>query len=98
MKTRGFELVSTMEGGKIPTRGTKASAGYDFYLLGTVVINPGETILCNTGIKAYMQEDEVLLLFTRSSSFAKKGLMLSNSLIILPRMELSPAGVFKYSG
>ncbi len=83
MKTRGFELVSSIEGGKIPTRGTKASAGYDFYLLGTVVINPGETVLCNTGIKAYMQEDEVLEIYPRSSLATKKGVRLANSVGII---------------
>ncbi len=82
-RTRGFEVVSiemrknTMNA-ILPERGTKAAAGYDFSTPLTVIIpaKNKETIWSN--IKAYMQEDEVLLIYVRSSIGIKKGLTLAN--------------------
>lgn len=76
---RGFERVSYIDNGIIPTRGTKASAGYDFSTIEEVTIEPGQVVICKTGIKAFMQDDEVLLLHVRSSIGIKKGLILANS-------------------
>jgi dUTP pyrophosphatase len=39
--------------------------------------------LVKTGLKAYMQEDEVLYLFAKSSGFGKKGIMLSNAVGVI---------------
>ena len=39
--------------------------------------------LIKTGLKAYMQEDEVLYLYAKSSGFGKKGIMLSNAVGIV---------------
>ncbi len=75
---RGFELVSNVAGGKLPVRGTKASAGYDISIIDGAVIEPGQTHIFATGVKAYMQEDEVLSLHVRSSIGIKKGLILAN--------------------
>lgn len=75
---RGFELVTTISGGVLPTRGTKASAGYDIKIIDGATIEPGCTHLFATGIKAYMQSDEYLSLHVRSSIGIKKGLMLAN--------------------
>lgn len=82
--SRGFEIVKESmrktEGEvKLPTRGSKNAAGYDFYAPYDIKVPPH----CSTGIipmdvKAYMEEDEVLLLFVRSSIGIKKGLVLSN--------------------
>lgn len=83
MKTRGFENVCNIEGGVIPIRGTKLSAGYDFSTLKEEVINPGETVLIQTGIKAYMLDDEVLKIYVRSSLGFKKNLRLANSVGII---------------
>lgn len=52
---------------KIPKRETKAAAGYDFFSIEGFVLKPGESKKIPTGIKAYMEEDEVLLLAIRSS-------------------------------
>lgn len=38
MKNRGFEVVTTFENINLPTRATKAAAGYDFEAAETVVI------------------------------------------------------------
>lgn len=75
---RGFELVSNITGGIIPTRSTKASAGYDISVIDGAVIKPGETHIFSTGIKAYMNQDEYLSLHVRSSVGIKKGLVLAN--------------------
>ena len=84
VEKRGFEIVS--EGFRkhseadiqLPTRGSKVSAGYDFYLPCDITLQPNEKICVWSDVKAYMQEGEVLMLHVRSSIGIKKGLMLSN--------------------
>ena len=83
MKMRGFEIVKEemrKRKGEItlPTRGSKVSAGYDFYSPVDIILKPNEKTCVWSDIKAYMQEGEVLLLFVRSSIGIKKGLALSN--------------------
>lgn len=85
-KLRGFEVAKGFEDKNInlPIRKTKNSAGYDIEAAEDCIVpsfkkgmNP---TLVKTGIKAYMQEDEVLILANRSSNPKKKGLILSNSI------------------
>ena len=83
-EVRGFKVVSD-EFRKhpnveiqLPTRGSKISAGYDFYLPCDLILQPGEKTCVWSDVKAYMQEGEVLMLHVRSSIGIKKGLMLSN--------------------
>lgn len=73
---KGYENKATL-----PKRGTKYSAGYDFYSTNTepVIIKPNETYKFLTGIKAYMNDDEVLLIHERSSLGIKRGLILANT-------------------
>lgn len=84
MKLRGFEVVSKefrKHGDveiQLPTRGSKHSAGYDFYLPCDLTLAPGEKTCVWSDVKAYMQEDEVLMVYVRSSVGIKKGLRLSN--------------------
>lgn len=91
---RKFEIVSekeflktnTLEEYKkivIPKRATNFSAGYDFYLPYKIVINPNESVLIKTGIKAMMNSDEVLIVAIRSSLGVKKGLQLNNQIGII---------------
>ena len=75
---RGFELIKGAEGAKLPERATKHSAGYDFFARKDQTIPVGEIVVVWTGVKAYMPEDEVLLVFNRSSNAKKKGLILAN--------------------
>ena len=81
MKTRGFEIVSMYQttGIHLPERKTGASTGYDFAAAEMVEIASGECALVPTGVKAYMQPDEVLLIYIRSSTTLRKRLMLMNS-------------------
>jgi len=86
---RGFELVSSeqrkVEWYKLPTKSTKYSAGYDFYLPETIMLEPGETKLVFSNAKAYMNEGEVLKLYIRSSIGVKKGIVLANGTGIIDK-------------
>lgn len=83
-KRRGFEKTKSNKGASLPKRGTTGSAGYDFVLQEDVTIPSGwHSKMIPLGIKAYMLEDEVLLLFIRSSLGIKKGLVLSNTVGVI---------------
>lgn len=81
MDIRGFEVVSAFDGQNIqlPTRKTADSAGYDIESAETVTIRPGKTALIATGLKAFMNYDEYLAIFIRSSMAIKRHMMLVNS-------------------
>ena len=90
-KLRGFEVAKGWEDKDInlPRRNTKFAAGYDFEAAEDCIIpsfkkgmNP---TLIKTGIKAYMQDDEVLILANRSSNPGKKGLILANSIGVIDK-------------
>lgn len=73
---RKFEKVSYDNSGILPTRNDKGSAGYDFYAPHGFVIKPKSSYVFKTNIKAQMEEDDVLLLYVRSSIGIKRKLML----------------------
>jgi dUTP pyrophosphatase len=88
---RGFEIAKGWEDKNInlPKRKTKYSAGYDFEAAEDTIVpsfkkgmNP---TLISTGIKAYMQNDEVLYIYNRSSNPKKKGLILANSVGVIDK-------------
>lgn len=90
-KIRGFEVAKGFEDKEInlPVRKTKFSAGYDIEAAEEVIVpsfkkgmNP---TLIKTGIKAYMQDDEALMLYNRSSNPKKKGLILANSVGVVDK-------------
>ena len=84
MKQRGFELVSSyMDSELLPKRETAHAAGYDLKAAETIQLAPGEIKLIPTGVKAYMQANEVLYLYDRSSNPRKKGLVLINSVGVI---------------
>lgn len=76
---RKFEKVSYDNSGTLPTRNDKGSAGYDFYTPVQLIIEPGQMVKFKTHIKAQMEQDEVLMLYVRSSIGIKKNLMLANT-------------------
>lgn len=90
-KVRGFEIAKGFEDKQInlPVRKTKYSAGYDVEAAEDTVIpafKPGiAPTLVKTGLKAYMQDDEMLCLYNRSSNPKKKGLILANSVGIVDK-------------
>lgn len=63
---------------KLPTRGSKNSAGYDFYSPIDVTIQPNEMVMIWTDIKASMYYDNALLIIPRSS-MGKHPIMISNT-------------------
>jgi dUTP pyrophosphatase len=82
---RGFEKAkgfTTLEF-PLPKRSTKFSAGYDISLVEEFVILPGEIKTGVTGIKAFMQEDEVLKIYARSSLSRRHHLTLANNVGII---------------
>lgn len=85
MKVRGFELITTYAGRAelLPKRETKHAAGYDLKVAECMEIAPGDIKLVPTGLKAYMQDGEVLYLYDRSSNPRKKGLVLINSVGVI---------------
>lgn len=81
--SRFFEIVKDefrKNDGEItlPTRATQHSAGYDFYSPVDVTIQPNESILIFTDVKAHMYYDNVLLLIPRSS-MGKHPVMIANT-------------------
>ena len=82
MRIRGFEVVSpnmrrTDGEVKLPTRGTEKAMAYDFYANASYTIKPNEIAKIWTDVKAYMQNNECLILNVRSSMGGK--FMLANT-------------------
>lgn len=90
-KVRGFEVAKGFEdkGINLPVRKTKFSAGYDVEAAEDTIIpsfkRENKPTLIKTGIKAYMADDEVLILANRSSNPGKKGLILANSIGVIDK-------------
>ncbi|WP_025725478.1 dUTP diphosphatase [Acholeplasma granularum] len=84
---RKFEIVTSFMDKfiNLPKRATKYSAGYDIESAIEISINPGEIKKIDTGIKVFMDKDEVLMIYPRSSLGIKKGLITSNAVGIIDR-------------
>lgn len=93
---RGFEKISYKEfeknfnnakemysDYKLPSRKTSSSAGYDFMAVEDFTILPNEIIKVKTGIKAWMQCDEVLNIYIRSSLGFKYNIRLCNQVGVI---------------
>ena len=82
MRTRGFEVVTdskrkTTGEVTLPTRGTSKAMAYDFYANDIYTVKPNEIVKIWTDVKAYMQDNECLIINVRSSMGGK--FMLANS-------------------
>ena len=82
MRTRGFEVVTETKRKTIgdiilPTRGSSKAMAYDFYANDTYVVEPNKVAKVWTDIKAYMGDNECLVLNVRSSMGGK--FMLANT-------------------
>lgn len=91
---RGFKKVSVSELGKynlnendivVPTRSTMFSAGYDFTSPIECVLKPREEVKIPTGIKACMNDNEVLLIVVRSSLGFKHNIRLKNQVGVIDK-------------
>lgn len=85
LKRRGFEVAKGFESYDIvlPERKTHASAGYDLETIEDVTLPAHSTVLVPTGLKAYMEEDEVLTLHIRSSIAVKQNVWCANNVGII---------------
>ena len=85
--TRGFEVVKYSARKfadkeiKLPTRGSSKAAAYDFYSNDTYIVEPNKIAKVWTDVKAYMGDNEVLLLDVRSSMGGK--FMLANTIGVI---------------
>lgn len=75
-----YELYNSF---KLPIRDSKYTAGYDIFLLSDLEIQPNEIVKIPTGIKAYFEQDEVLMIVLRSSMGFKYNLRLVNQIGII---------------
>ena len=67
----------------MPERKTKKSAGYDFKAIQDFEILPGEIKKIPTGIKVLIPDDEMLMLFVRSSMGFKYNIRMCNQVGII---------------
>ena len=63
----------------LTTRATAGSAGYDFVCPAAITLEPGESIVIPTGMRAFMEAGWVLLIFPRSGLGFKHHLRLANT-------------------
>lgn len=68
---------------KLPKRGTKFSAGYDFFAYQNITLKPGETIKYPSGIRCKINDNYVLLIMPRSSLGFKYRLQLDNTVGVI---------------
>lgn len=93
MKIRGFELISKEQQIKdfevreyslsLPKRGTSKAAGYDLFAPYDITLQPNEEVKVPTGVKSYMQDGEVLMIFPRSGLGFKYYCRLANTVGVI---------------
>lgn len=64
---------------KLPRRATTKSAGFDFYAPFAFTLQPNEEIKIPTGIRCFMEDTNVLLMFPRSGHGFKFFVRLANT-------------------
>lgn len=84
---RGFEVIKGYKDINLPIRKTANSAGYDTEAAEDTIIPPFKPgikpTLVKTGIKAYCQPNEWIMVANRSSNPGKKHLVLANGIGIV---------------
>ena len=68
---------------KLPSRNSTNAAGYDFYLIEDVEMQPNEIVKIPTGIKACFNPDEVLFIVDRSSTGFKYNIRMVNQIAVI---------------
>ena len=68
---------------RLPSRGSKNAAGYDFALLEDLEIKPGEIVKLPTGVKMRCEANEVLLIVVRSKTGFKYNIRLVNQVGVI---------------
>lgn len=67
----------------LPVRKTKISAGYDFESIYDFVLKPNEIIKLPLGVKVCMNDDEVFMLYVRSSQGFKYNVRMCNQVGVI---------------
>lgn len=67
----------------LPKRATKKSAGYDIKTPVSFELKPGETIKIPTGIRVWMEDNYVLMIYPRSGLGFKYRLQLNNTVGVI---------------
>ena len=80
---RRFEKVDSARHVKMPRRLTKHAAGYDFFSPCDITLPPHETTFIYLNVKAFMQTDEVLKIYSRSSIATAKNIVLRSGVAII---------------
>lgn len=65
---------------QIPTRATKDSAGYDFFTPTPIHLEPGESVVVKTGIRAKIDEGWALIVMPKSGLGFKYSVKLANTI------------------
>ena len=63
----------------LPKRGTNKSAGYDFFAPFDFTLNPGDSIVIPTGVKAWIEDGWFLMIVPRSGSGFKYRVQVYNT-------------------
>ena len=77
------KVKAEYDGIKIPERGTKKSAGYDFFSPVSFTLKPGESVLIPTGIRVLLDDDKYLMCAPRSGLGFNYRLQLDNTIGIV---------------
>ncbi len=77
------DTETVYNGIQLPRRATAGSAGYDFFSTCDVCLQPGESVKIPTGIRAYMEEGWVLMLYPRSGLGFKYRMQLANTVGVI---------------
>lgn len=85
MMIRRFEVITAYKdkGIEIPKRATGRSAGYDIAAAEDFIITARKVGLVPTGLKAFMQPNEFLLIALRSSIALKHQIMIAQNVAII---------------
>lgn len=84
-KQSGLIDITDYESIKLPKRGTKWSAGYDFFAPYSFTLRAGETIKIPTGIRVELDKDKFLACYPRSGLGFKYRCQLDNTVGIIDR-------------
>lgn len=78
-----FARLTNCSDAFLPERATTGAAGYDFKAYKDTIIPAHSIAIVSTGIKCYLESNQVLILAVRSSMPKKMGLILANGIGIV---------------
>lgn len=79
----GYERLCRYDEIKLPTRATKDSAGFDFYMTEDISLKSGKSIVINTGVRCKIDPGWMLMLCPKSGLGFKFHMSLANTVGIV---------------